>query len=104
MPTSYYPHPIIAREGWPFIAGAFALALLVHLFAGWLWALPVWLIALFVLQFFRDPPRVIPVLAGAVLAPADGRIVAVSAKGALMLPAPARFQSYDHQARAGSCE
>ena len=77
MPTSYYPHPIIAREGWPFIAGAFALALLVHLFAGWLWALPVWLIALFVLQFFRDPPRVIPVLAGAVLAPADGRIVAV---------------------------
>lgn len=77
MPTSYYPHPIIAREGWPFIAGAFALALLVHLSAGWLWALPVWLIALFVLQFFRDPPRVIPVLAGAVLAPADGRIVAV---------------------------
>ena len=77
MPTSYYPHPIIAREGWSFIAGAFAVALLVHIFAGWLWALPLWLIALFVLQFFRDPPRVIPVLAGAVLAPADGRIVAV---------------------------
>lgn len=45
--------------------------------AGWLWALPFWLIALFVLQFFRDPPRVVPALAGAVLAPADGRIVAV---------------------------
>ncbi|SFU41144.1 phosphatidylserine decarboxylase [Nitrosomonas eutropha] len=77
MPTSYYPHPIIAREGWPFIAGAFAIALLVQFFAGWLWALPLWLIALFILQFFRDPPRVIPALAGAVLAPADGRIVAV---------------------------
>lgn len=77
MPTSYYPHPIIAREGWPFIAGAFAIALLVQFFAGWLWALPLWLIALFVLQFFRDPPRIIPALAGAVLAPADGRIVAV---------------------------
>lgn len=77
MPTSYYPHPIIAREGWPFIAGAFVIALLVQFFAGWLWALPLWLIALFVLQFFRDPPRIIPDLAGAVLAPADGRIVAV---------------------------
>ncbi|WP_350283148.1 phosphatidylserine decarboxylase [Nitrosomonas sp.] len=77
MSTSYYPHPIIAREGWPFIAGAFAIALLVQFMAGWLWALPVWLIALFVLQFFRDPPRIIPALAGAVLAPADGRIVAV---------------------------
>lgn len=77
MPTSYYPHPIIAREGWPFIAGAFVIALLVQFFAGWLWALPLWLIALFVLQFFRDPPRIIPALAGAVLAPADGRIVAV---------------------------
>ena len=77
MSTSYYPHPIIAREGWPFIAGAFAIALLVQFMAGWLWALPAWLIALFVLQFFRDPPRIIPALAGAVLAPADGRIVAV---------------------------
>ena len=77
MSTPYSPHPIIAREGWPFIAGAFAVALLVQFMAGWLWALPFWLIALFVLQFFRDPPRVVPALAGAVLAPADGRIVAV---------------------------
>ena len=77
MSTPYYPPPIIAREGWPFIAGAFAVALLVQFMAGWLWALPFWLIALFVLQFFRDPPRVVPALAGAVLAPADGRIVAV---------------------------
>lgn len=77
MSNSYYPHPIIAREGWPFIAGIFAVALLVQLMAGWLWASPLWLIALFILQFFRDPPRVIPDLAGVVLAPADGRIVAV---------------------------
>lgn len=77
MSTPNYPHPIIAREGWPFIAGAFAVALLVQFMAGWLWALPFWLIALFVLQFFRDPPRIVPDLAGAVLAPADGRIVAV---------------------------
>ena len=77
MSTPNYPHPIIAREGWPFIAGAFSIALLVQFMAGWLWALPFWIIALFVLQFFRDPPRIIPDLAEAVLAPADGRIVAV---------------------------
>lgn len=77
MANFYYPHPLIAREGWSFIAGSFILALLVHLFSGWLWALPLWLITLFILQFFRDPPRAIPALANAVLAPADGRIVAV---------------------------
>lgn len=31
----------------------------------------------FVLQFFRDPPREIPLDPNAILAPADGRIVAV---------------------------
>jgi len=72
-----YPHPIIAREGWPFVAGALVVAIGVTLAAGWVWALFFWLIALFVLQFFRDPPRRIPTDARAVLAPADGRIVAV---------------------------
>lgn len=72
-----YPHPIIAREGWPYIAGAFAVALGITLAAGWVWALFFWLVALFVLQFFRDPPRRIPTDPRAVLAPADGRIVAV---------------------------
>ena len=36
-----------------------------------------WLVALFVAQFFRDPPRVVPAQANAVLSPADGRIVLV---------------------------
>jgi phosphatidylserine decarboxylase len=74
---SSYPHPIIAREGWFHIAIAFLIALFVHIFLGWLWALPLWLIAFFVLQFFRDPPRIIPSQVNAILAPADGRIVAV---------------------------
>lgn len=72
-----YPHPIIAREGWFFLAAATAIAALVHAYAGFWWALPLWIVALFVLQFFRDPPRQVPADARAVLSPADGRIVAV---------------------------
>jgi len=72
-----YPHPIIAREGWPFIAIAFLVSLLIHAFAGFGWALPFWLITVFVVQFFRDPQRPVPQQPNAVLCPADGRIVAV---------------------------
>lgn len=72
-----YPHPLIAREGWPFLGIAVGVALLVGAFAGWWWSLPLWLGALFVLQFFRDPPREVPEDPAAVVAPADGRIVAV---------------------------
>jgi len=72
-----YPHPILAREGWPYIGAAVVLALLVAYFFGFLWSLPVWLIAIFVIQFFRDPPRTLPAQANAVVSPADGRIVRV---------------------------
>lgn len=72
-----YPHPILAREGWPYIGAAVAVALLVAVFFGFAWSLPLWLIAIFIIQFFRDPPRAIPAQPGAVLSPADGRIVCV---------------------------
>ena len=71
-----YPHPIIAREGWPFLAISIILAIAATVWCA-AWSIPFWIIALFVLQFFRDPPREIPQDAGAVLSPADGRIVAV---------------------------
>lgn len=73
---NHYPHPIIAREGWPFLAIAVGLAALSSYFGG-AWSFPLWIIALFVLQFFRDPARTIPVDPNAVLSPADGRIVVV---------------------------
>jgi len=71
-----YPHPLIAREGWPFLAIACVVAALVSAYSA-VWAIPFWLIALFVLQFFRDPPREVPGDAKTVVSPADGRIVAV---------------------------
>jgi len=71
-----YPHPIIAREGWPFLAIALVLAIGATVWCA-AWSIPLWIIALFVLQFFRDPARDIPQDANAVLCPADGRIVAV---------------------------
>ena len=72
-----YPHPLIAREGWLFIAMALVFAAGVHGYAGFGWAAFPWLVALFMVQFFRDPPRTIPADPKAVLSPADGRIVAV---------------------------
>ena len=74
---SPYPHPLLAREGWPFIGASLVAALLVWWLAGFAWSLPLWLVAVFVIQFFRDPPREIPQQSNAVLAPADGRIVKV---------------------------
>ena len=72
-----YPHPIIAREGWPFLGLGVAVSLLIQFFLGFLWAIPFWAVTVFVLQFFRDPPREVPEDPRAVLSPADGRIVSV---------------------------
>ena len=71
-----YPHPLIAREGWPFLAIAVVAAVIATAYSV-VWAIPFWIIALFVLQFFRDPPREVPGDAKTVVSPADGRIVAV---------------------------
>lgn len=77
MNTPSYPHPIIAREGWPFIAGSVVIALLAS-FWSFGWSIPLWIVAIFVVQFFRDPPRQGSTAANAVLSPADGRIVVIA--------------------------
>ena len=69
-------HPLIAREGWPFLALAAILAGLSSFYCAYL-AIPMWLIFLFILQFFRDPPRVTVGGDSSVTAPADGRVIVI---------------------------
>ena len=71
-----YPHPIIAREGWPFLAIAVVVSIAATLWCA-LWSLPLWVITLFVLQFFRDPARQAPTQTNAVIAAADGKVIVV---------------------------
>ncbi len=71
-----YPHPVIAREGWFYIFVSFAVTVAVTWLWG-VWSLPLWLISLFVLQFFRDPARTVPDVPNGVVSPADGRIVVI---------------------------
>jgi phosphatidylserine decarboxylase len=73
-----YPHPFIAREGWVFVLIAVGISLLIAFFLGWWWSIPFWLGAIFIVQFFRDPPREVPDDSRAVLSAADGRVVEVS--------------------------
>jgi phosphatidylserine decarboxylase len=66
------PHPV----GRPFILGGAIAALAGLLIGTWLVVLGL-LFVVFCLYFFRDPERVAPGRPGAVVAPADGRIVSV---------------------------
>jgi len=69
--------PLIAREGWSRIALAVGIAVVIHWQAGVWWALPIWIVALLILQFFRDPPRQIPQGDGVVVSPAHGKVVSI---------------------------
>src|SRR5262245_32718276 len=66
------PHP----AGRPFILGGLVAVMLGLLIGAWLAWLGV-IFTLFCLFFFRDPERVRPDRPGAVVAPADGRVVSV---------------------------
>jgi len=77
MSPAVYPHPIIAREGWVFLAIALLVALALSWIGLWLLAGVAWLGVVFIAQFFRDPPRAVPEQANAVLSPADGKVMLV---------------------------
>lgn len=72
-----YPHPLIAKEGWPFIAINFFAILFSYMFLpGWITFL-LFVGLVFVIQFFRDPPRPVSDNPDEILCPADGLIVKV---------------------------
>lgn len=74
---SYYPHPLIAKEGWPFIAITLVLVFGFFLNANyWLFGL-FSIFFIFVLQFFRDPARETSADKDTICSPADGRVVYV---------------------------
>ena len=75
---------LFAREGYPFIAYSVGLTALLFV-AAWRLCIPVlfipaslaFILALFVLYFFRNPERTTPDDVNAVIAPADGTVIVV---------------------------
>jgi phosphatidylserine decarboxylase len=69
-------YPIIAKEGWLFLAIAFfASALLTYIQNPLSWI--AWTVTLFILQFFRDPLRKKPSKKNVILSAADGKVIAI---------------------------
>lgn len=74
MRTERNDTSLLAKEGYTFVVIAAVLVLI-----GW-WVHPVFLGAssllfLFVVYFFRNPPRVVPQGDGVIVSPADGKII-----------------------------
>lgn len=73
----HYPHPILAKEGWPFIIISLIVMLLLLYYSNIWVSLPFILIYIFIVQFFRDPKREIASDPNLVLCPADGKVICV---------------------------
>jgi phosphatidylserine decarboxylase len=68
----------MVADGYYYALALAGAALLMGWLAGPVWAVPVCLLALFFLWFFRDPERTIPDSPGAVVSPADGKVTTIS--------------------------
>jgi phosphatidylserine decarboxylase len=62
------------RAGFPFVGGAWLIAIIAGAYGGWVFAVPFVALGAFFAFFFRDPERASPGAANVVLAPADGRV------------------------------
>ena len=69
-------YPIIAKEGWLFLGISISASL-----ATSIWcmsaSIPLLIISLFILQFFRDPIRPIPQGKNLIVSAADGRVISI---------------------------
>src|SRR5216684_2956136 len=68
----------MVRDGYFYALGFIAATVLVGWFAQPAWAVVPLMLALFFLWFFRDPERVIPDAAGAIVSPGDGKVTDAS--------------------------
>lgn len=86
MPPAYNTGVRIDPSGYPFIGGALLAAILGGVWAGLPLALPFVILAAFFLFFFRDPERSVTEQPGAVLSPADGRVMVAGATTGTAVP------------------
>ena len=68
----------MVRDGYYYGAVLIGAAVLVAWLTRPSWAIVPLVLAVFFLWFFRDPERVIPSEAGAVVSPADGKVTSVA--------------------------
>jgi len=67
----------LTPDGYPFIIVFAIITVLVYIFGKpWIAVLPL-IITLFMVLFFRDPDRTIPVDKGAFVSPADGKVILI---------------------------
>lgn len=71
------PQIPVAKEGYPFIGLAAFCALFFASLGLVAPAIVFFVVALFVLSFFRDPERFIPSHEGALVSPADGKVILI---------------------------
>lgn len=69
-------YPIIAKEGWLFIIISSFISAFVS-YVNVIASIPFWIISIFIIQFFRDPPRKISTKKNVVVSGADGKVIAI---------------------------
>lgn len=68
----------MVRDGYFYAFPLLLAGVLLAWLTGPLWGIPVWLVAAFCLWFFRDPERVVPDSAGAIVSPGDGKVTDIA--------------------------
>jgi phosphatidylserine decarboxylase len=68
----------MVRDGYFYGLGCLLAAGAIAWLAAWPYAIPLLLVAVFFLWFFRDPERQIPAVPGAIVSPGDGKVTDVS--------------------------